>query len=175
MRLYKKVLSLQLTMTSTDSFKVAVSAIFRNWTALQLAVNQGAAGPHSASIASWMIDATVQWFRENKDLERDEVEDFLAEILNNEFNLVVEDGSIREVSSLVCEFFQLCSTCADEATVMKRLEQLPNCDLSKCKVESPQEEAIPASDDANDDDSMEIEETNLPVDDGWTVVSRKKK
>ena len=60
-------------------FHTAVAAVFKNWTALQLAVSQGAAGPQSAAIATWMVEATVQWFAENKDLECYEVEDFLSE------------------------------------------------------------------------------------------------
>ena len=50
-------------------FRFAVDAILKNWDALQMVVGHGAAGPESAKIAAWMVDATVQWFGENKDLE----------------------------------------------------------------------------------------------------------
>ena len=69
---------------SETTFHSAVEAIFQNWSALQLTVSQGAAGPESKDIAKWMVSATVQWFSENKDLECDEVEDFLITIINFE-------------------------------------------------------------------------------------------
>ena len=62
-------------------FRFAVDAILKNWDALQMVVSHGAAGPESAKIAAWMVDATVQWFGENKDLEPDEVADFLLDII----------------------------------------------------------------------------------------------
>ena len=52
-----------------ENFHIAVEAIFKNWTALQMAVKQGSAGPQSQAIASWLVEATVQWFSENKNLE----------------------------------------------------------------------------------------------------------
>merc|ERR550519_2790963 len=87
---------------SETPFHSAVDAIFQNWTALQLSVSQGSAGPQSADIARWMVSATVQWFSENKNLECDEVEDFLTDIVNQEFNVLIDDGSVTETSKLVC-------------------------------------------------------------------------
>merc|ERR1719357_1707343 len=92
---------------SEISFYTAVDSIYQNWTALQLIVSNGAAGPKSKDIAKWMVSATVQWFSENKDLECDEVEDFLTDIITQEFNVQFDDGSAAEVSKLVCEFYTL--------------------------------------------------------------------
>ena len=41
-----------------------------------MVVSNSAADPESAKIATWMVDATVQWFGENKDLQPNKVEDF---------------------------------------------------------------------------------------------------
>jgi hypothetical protein len=35
---------------------------------LQLAISQGAAGSHSAAFGSWLTEALVQWFAENRNL-----------------------------------------------------------------------------------------------------------
>lgn len=164
------------------NFHIAVDAIFKNWTGLQLAVRQGAAGPYSSAKGSWLVDATVQWFSENKNLEVYEVEEFLEDILNQEFNLIVEDGSVNEVSKLVCEYFSHCNTLTEEE-VVKRLKQLPKCDLSTCKVEDVDENDTNAEEeDHNNIDTremMEVEENEketppLTDSDGWTVVPRKK-
>jgi len=121
-------------MSSENPFHSAVEAVFQNWTALQFAISQGAAGPQSADIAKWMISATVQWFSENKNLEFDEVEDFLLDIVNQEFDVLIDDGSVTETSKLVCDFYRLCSRGDCEAELKRRLQALPKCDLSKCKV-----------------------------------------
>jgi len=121
-------------MSSENPFHSAVEAVFQNWTALQFAIRQGAAGPQSADIAKWMVSATVQWFSENKDLEFDEVEDFLLDTVNQEFDVLIDDDSVTETSKLICDFYRLCSREDCEAELKSRLQALPKCDLSKCKV-----------------------------------------
>ena len=71
-------------------FRTAITAIFKNWTALQMAVShvsfflklngatcsfylKEAGGPKSKAIAEWMEEALETWFYENKDLEAVEV------------------------------------------------------------------------------------------------------
>merc|ERR1712008_621870 len=63
-----------------------------------------------------------------------EVEDFLLDIVNQEFNVLIDDGSVTETSKLVCDFYRLCSRGDCEAELKSRLQALPKCDLSKCKV-----------------------------------------
>ena len=140
-------------MSSDNLFHSAVDAVFQNWTALQFAVDQAAAGPQSADIAKWMASATVQWFCENKNLEYDEVEDFLADIVNQEFNVLIDDGSVTETSKLVCDFYRLCSSSREdcEAEIKRRLQALPKCDLSKCKVDKETE----ALEDVDEEENIE--------------------
>lgn len=38
---------------------------------------------------------------ETGDLEQEEVEDFLSEVMNNEFDTVVDDGSLPQVRSIL--------------------------------------------------------------------------
>jgi len=183
-------------MSSENPFHSAVDAVFQNWTALQFAVSQAAAGPQSADIAKWMVSATVQWFSENKNLQFEEVEDFLVDIVNQEFNVFIDDGSVTETSKLVCDFYRLCSSTSSrgdcEAELKRRLQALPKCDLSKCKVDEEaealedvdeEEENVEQNsnnaDTTTTNDSMDIDEQPKPEEqdpDGWTVVpSRKKK
>ena len=169
-----------------QNFRIAVDAILKNWTALQLAVQQGAAGPHSQAVAAWMVDATVQWFSENKNLDNYEVEEFFEEILNREFNLLVQDGSVKDTSRLICEYFALCNSNMTNESIQEKLRQLPKCDLSKCKVDLEEcDDGEHESEDlANEMFKMNVGETSEKAEnkeqevdpDGWTtVVSRKKK
>ena len=138
-------------------FRMAVEAILKNWSALQMVVTQGAAGPESANIAAWMVDATVQWFGENKDLQADEVEDFLLDIINQYFNVLVQDGSAEEIGQLICSFFSAAAdkNTTDESFRTSLQKALPKCDLSVYKV--------PAEEDNNDIQELE-EENNLAKD-----------
>ena len=173
-------------MSSENPFHSAVEAVFQNWTALQFAISQGAAGPQSADIAKWMVSATVQWFSENKNLEYDEVEDFLADIVNQEFNVLIDDGSVTKKSKLVCDFYRLCSSSKEdwEAEFKRRLQVLPKCDLSKCKVDKGAETLEDVDEEENIEqitaatNDMYIDEQPKPEEqdpDGWTMVKPRKK
>merc|ERR1711953_1199819 len=62
-------------------FKVAIDALFKNWTALQMLARDGAGGPQSRDKAEWMTGATENWFYENKDLdvyERDSLKSVIS-------------------------------------------------------------------------------------------------
>uniref|UniRef100_A0A8C5TRR6 Pre-rRNA-processing protein TSR2 homolog n=1 Tax=Malurus cyaneus samueli TaxID=2593467 RepID=A0A8C5TRR6_9PASS len=64
-----------------------------------LAVAQGFGGPQGPEKAAWLSSALLDFFTQNADLEQEEVEDFLAEVMDNEFDTVVEDGSLQQVGS----------------------------------------------------------------------------
>jgi len=141
-----------LQQTKLKLFNVAIDAIFKNWSALQLAVYHDAGWPHSKEKAEWLVGVTENWFYENKDLEYYEVADFLEEIIQNEFHCFVEDGSLREVAREVCFYFKYCST-RDEETVRRKLQSLPKCDLSRCTVENMVTDTEGNSLSLDDDDS----------------------
>ena len=73
--------------------------------------------------------------------------DFLEQILQQEFDLIIEDGSLEEVGEKICRYFILCSTKSGEE-VLEQLRLLPRCDLSLFKCEDDNEE--------DDDDEEEI-------------------
>ena len=158
----------------------------------QLAVSQGAGGVNSSAIGAWLAEALITWFCENRNLESQEVAEFLETILNRELNLIVEDGSTDEVGTLLCDFFGICST-KSEAEIIDKVRSLPKCDLSRCRVDKNDGDVL-------DDESLDSERQNVeqdfnemdideetpaaprqprfnPVDpDGWTtIVSKKKK
>ncbi|XP_058684872.1 pre-rRNA-processing protein TSR2 homolog, partial [Poecile atricapillus] len=62
----------------------------------QLAVAQGFGGPQGPEKAAWFSSALLDFFSHNADLQQEEVEDFLAEVMDNEFDTVVEDGSLQQ-------------------------------------------------------------------------------
>ncbi|KAM7045152.1 pre-rRNA-processing protein TSR2 homolog isoform 2-T2 [Molossus nigricans] len=81
-------------------FGAGVRAALEAWPALQIAVENGFGGVHSQEKAEWLGGAVEEYFFRNADLELDEVEDFLGELMTNEFDTVVEDGSLPQVTAM---------------------------------------------------------------------------
>ncbi|KAG7172665.1 pre-rRNA-processing protein TSR2 homolog [Homarus americanus] len=115
------------------SFKKAVAIVLGNWNPLQFAVQQQAGGKESAAIAEWMVGIVEQYFYENDDLEPEEVGDYLATIMDQELNTLVEDDSDVEVGKCLCHLYQLC-VAGKDAQVMEELSKMPKCDLSLCSI-----------------------------------------
>ncbi|XP_041347873.1 pre-rRNA-processing protein TSR2 homolog isoform X2 [Gigantopelta aegis] len=163
-----------------------------NWTDCQLAVNQGFGGSDSRAKADWLVFATETWFTENENIESYEVEDFLEQVLNNEFDLLIDDGSLQEVASKICTYYALCQQGRD-SDVRQRISKEPKPAIDECK-ESQEDDSLDSScslvgesatavTSVTDGDS---EKTSLPnnassndsdmeVEEGWEVVKRSKK
>ena len=90
-------------------FYQCIQGILKSWTALQLAVSHSFAGPHSSEKAQWLVGVIETFFKENDNLESYEVEEFLEEIMSNEFNIVAEDSSIKQISVELCNLFHFWS------------------------------------------------------------------
>eukprot|EP00090_Calanus_glacialis_P032668 TRINITY_DN54137_c0_g1_i1.p1 TRINITY_DN54137_c0_g1~~TRINITY_DN54137_c0_g1_i1.p1 ORF type:complete len:178 (+),score=54.99 TRINITY_DN54137_c0_g1_i1:36-536(+) len=159
-------------------FSHAIDAIFKNWSALQLAVAHQSGGPQSKEKAEWLVGATESWFYQNKDLQDWEVGDLLEEIISNEFNLQIDDGSLVEVGRKICEYFEFCSS-NNENAIRTKLLSLPRCDLAKCKVEDDEDDMDTDITEENEViiDNLEIHEKKEPEvdEDGFQMVTTKKK
>ncbi|XP_074990982.1 pre-rRNA-processing protein TSR2 homolog [Calonectris borealis] len=86
-------------------FAQGVRAVLGGWAALQLAVAQGFGGPRGPEKAAWLAGALQEFFTQNAELGEEEVEEFLAEVMDNEFDTAVEDGSLRQVSRELVTLF----------------------------------------------------------------------
>ncbi|XP_069040439.1 pre-rRNA-processing protein TSR2 homolog isoform X2 [Lepisosteus oculatus] len=187
-------------LSAHEVFAEGVRAVLETWPVLQIAVDNGFGGAHSRQKADWMVDAVQQYFHDNTDLEQDEVEDFLAELMNNEFDTVVEDGSLPQVALELRELFGKCQQ-GQLAEVRDRIAQLAQrrapVKVTAVPAHSPDEEGGQERGSSEDEEeeereteAMECEEAagGVPTppraqdslsppdaEDGWTVVRRKKK
>lgn len=140
------------TSTNTTLFQTSLSQILDSWTVLELAVEHGFGGGESREKADWMVFAIDQWFKENKNLETFEVEEFLADILNAEFDTIADDGSLSQIASMICGVHRLCSN-GDEPAVRKRLQHLQKPSLKQCA-------RAPSDEEDNDEDDMDTGPTS---------------
>ncbi|XP_039459887.1 pre-rRNA-processing protein TSR2 homolog isoform X2 [Oreochromis aureus] len=86
---------------SREVFTEGVRAVLQTWPVLQIAVDNGFGGVYGQQKADWMVDVVQQYFHDNADLQQYEVEDFIAELMDQEFNTVVDDGSLPQ--EMECE------------------------------------------------------------------------
>jgi len=103
-----------------ERFASGVSAIFRQWTALRLAVDH-CDNPDAPQIAAQMESDLISWFREEgpqAEIYSDEVDEFLFETLAQELCADVQDGSPTEVARLTCSMFKECMA-LDFTSVLK--------------------------------------------------------
>ncbi|XP_797024.2 pre-rRNA-processing protein TSR2 homolog [Strongylocentrotus purpuratus] len=119
-------------------FHQSIQSIFDGWTGLQLAVRQGYGGPHGLEKARWMVDAVHDWFLENDGIEPYELEDFLADILDHEFDTIVEDDSLNLVATNICTNFHLCTTGHHEA-VLEKIKQTPAARIGECVADATED------------------------------------
>ena len=116
-RTQQKPLSRSIVTMNTPyiDFQAGVTAALRSWSALRTAVEQswGPRGTAEAAAAAAEdlrsnIFAYFDGTSPNPKLKQDELEDNLLDYMEEEFGVVLEDGSEREVADLICRMYELC-------------------------------------------------------------------
>ncbi|XP_076860159.1 pre-rRNA-processing protein TSR2 homolog [Brachyhypopomus gauderio] len=189
-----------LISSTREVFTEAVRAVLETWPVLQIAVDNGFGGAHSQQKAEWMVDAVQQYFYDNDDLQPAEVEDFLSDLMNNEFDTLIDDGSLPQVAQKVCEMFQQCQQ-GRLGEVREHVSQLAlknaagRAKVTPVKTPAEEEEEEEEEEESEDEESMECDDPGAGVsgkpwqqqppssaateeekeeEEGWTVVRRKK-
>ncbi|XP_076336537.1 pre-rRNA-processing protein TSR2 homolog isoform X2 [Tachypleus tridentatus] len=172
-------MSFHAKMASENVFHAAVRTVFTNWTALQLAIQHGMGGPYAREKERWLADVAVQYFHDN-DLQPDEVEEFIGEILNNEFDTIADDGSVEEISRKLCQFHRWCQE-GHESLVLENLpksrtlwvsDSKIGVNNSQCVTEQMQNLSLEHT--TSDAPVQSIPNSEAPLEEGWTVVRRSK-
>ncbi|PVV00881.1 hypothetical protein BB560_004721 [Smittium megazygosporum] len=92
-----------------QAFIEGVNIIFRDWTALDMAVKNGWGGPDSLDKRDWFIDVIIDVFdKRGSKIDEDYIQDMLEQIMEDEFECILEDDSPYQVAKLVCQLFRSC-------------------------------------------------------------------
>ncbi|KAK2505812.1 hypothetical protein MC885_014045 [Smutsia gigantea] len=137
-------------------FRAGVRAALEAWPALEIAVENGFGGVHSQEKAEWLGGAVEEYFFRNADLELDEVEDFLGELMTNEFDTVVEDGSLPQVSQQLQTMFHHFQR-GDGAALKKMVSCITQ---RKCRVRAT---ALKTARETDETDADSVEEMEVPA------------
>ncbi len=137
------------------SFQAGVTATLRTWSALKTAVDQTWGGTESSQKAEDLRTNILTYFdgtSSNPKMTLYELEDNLGAYMEEEFGVVLEDNSEREVADLIWRMYECCAKgdcglanrVVEEA--MKAEEQLKGSGVSS---------VIKNDDDDDDDDDMD--------------------
>ncbi|KAM4737633.1 pre-rRNA-processing protein TSR2 homolog [Anableps anableps] len=167
---------------SRELFTDGVRAVLQTWPVLQIAVDNGFGGVYGPQKADWLVDVVQQYFHDNADLQQYEVEDFLSQLMDQEFDTVVEDGSLPQVSQSLLQLFAQWQQGALQQ-LQSAIQALTHNKTQRAKVVAPPTQSDEESD--GETQVMECEESSPSIssapppppqdeDDGWTVVRKKK-
>ncbi|KAJ2707428.1 rRNA accumulation- protein [Coemansia sp. IMI 203386] len=109
-----------------EAFIEGVDHILAKWTALSLAVANSWGGPDSEEKRDNMVDEIVEYFDnvvlKKQTPEPTDLEEILLDIMDEDFSIVLEDGSEKEVSKTLVTIYNECRT-GDFTTVDKLADE----------------------------------------------------
>ena len=80
---------------------VGLASMLRQWTALELAIHNAWGGSNSREKAQQLNTMIIEMFNKPEKVYKDELVMLLEDVLEVNFNVICEDGSIEEISELI--------------------------------------------------------------------------
>ena len=150
-----------------DEFRAGVTACLRSWSALKTAVQNEWGGPTSIEKAETLREEIINAMIQKKMTDIIDLEDALAIFMEEEFSIVLDDNSEKQVASTVFRMFEEASTLNQSsafalqiiqmaAKVTKEFGHLP----LHIQSSEPMEEDDDDDDDENDMNSDEAMDMN---------------
>ncbi|KAL2217333.1 putative pre-rRNA processing protein [Thermoascus aurantiacus ATCC 26904] len=95
--------AITLTPEQQSKLDLGITLALHNWPALTLAVQSSWGGPTSADKRDWLCGAISDLLQDRPDTDAEDLEDVLVQVMNDEFDVVVDDGSAEEVAKQIME------------------------------------------------------------------------
>lgn len=179
-------------------FNDAVSKLCQSWDVLQHAVEANFGGIHSKEKAEWLETVIAQFFVDNENLEPWEVENYISEIMDNEFDLIIQDNSLINLSKNLCQCYAWSKFGDKENRMVEFIKTLNSRTIRPMQIQLENNEEHDSSDEEDDSEPMQVDPKVVPdskrsqnlngltsknepdvqnneLDNGWTVVSSHKK
>jgi len=150
--------AVKLNADQQNVFAHVVSTVYTRWQALILAVEHQWGGVDSRQKANDARDELVTRFVNARgSVHADEVEDYLDDMMIEQFNTEVEDGSTRQVAEDLVRMFQLIAK--------NEMEQVNAWLMKVSNIRLPNAVREPGQDDDDDDDNDDNGEDDNDDDD----------
>lgn len=124
-----------LTTDNIEIYKQAVRYILTEWPSLQLAIDQGQGGAQANAKRDWICQTIAQLMIDGKDID---LEDYLGEMINQEFDTLIEDGSLEYNAKWIEKFYKDCLQGQGEQ-VLEQIKQasVKKLSLGNMKIPAP--------------------------------------
>lgn len=93
-----------MSVEIVNNFKEIVENVLNRWTALRLAVEHGMGGALGVQTAVEIIQYVTDFCLQNNKVSIEDLEDCLEDIMDQEFDTVCEDNSIKGKETLALDF-----------------------------------------------------------------------
>jgi len=158
------------SLTPQNLLSAAVKNVFDNWEAFKIGTSMG---KDANEKAKWIIQVTEKCLYENTDVEDGaELGEWIGDILDAEFNLIVEDGSIDVVGNQLITYWKM----------FQNQKFLELADILDKKVAEAPAVSLPprfdpgssSSDDSDGDEEMDAESSPQPGSSNQPTVSEER-
>ncbi|RWS07854.1 pre-rRNA-processing protein TSR2-like isoform X1 [Dinothrombium tinctorium] len=157
-----------------STFLESIKLCFEEWKALEIAIREGMGGRDAVAKREWMAHVVFDYFKQYADTGKDEICEYIAVIVDNEFDTCVQDGSLEYLAYMLCKYRDMCFSGQHEEVRAiidnKMRERLRNQTLSQISEVTDRMENVEINATSNDEVPIDHEQN-----DGWTVVKRKGK
>ncbi|OOF98938.1 hypothetical protein ASPCADRAFT_504471 [Aspergillus carbonarius ITEM 5010] len=82
---------------------LGITLAIHNWPALNLAVQSNWGGPTSSDKRDWLCGAISEMLSDRPETDAEDLEDVLIQVMNDEFDVVVDDESAGNVADQIME------------------------------------------------------------------------
>mmetsp|Transcript_26601 Transcript_26601/g.39528 ORF Transcript_26601/g.39528 Transcript_26601/m.39528 type:complete len:182 (-) Transcript_26601:85-630(-) len=89
-----------------EAFTQGLGSVFRQWTALELAVHNQWGGPNSSEKANELLNQILKVFEDPRRMYKDEISMLIEDYVDAEFSMVCEDGSPDEIAELLLAMYR---------------------------------------------------------------------
>ncbi|CZS97438.1 related to TSR2 Twenty S rRNA accumulation protein [Rhynchosporium agropyri] len=173
-------------------FELGIALSLYSWPSLSLAVTNNWGGPDSEEKRQWFVGQTIDLLQENPDVDDAWIEEFLLNVMLDEFEVNVDDESGYEVAEQIVKLRRDCGK-GDfkeiEEMRVKWESKRGNADLGKMferKERAEEEDETDGSEDDDEDEDVDMDDApplarvREPVvaevdEDGFTKVTKKKR
>ncbi|KAJ6095828.1 Pre-rRNA-processing protein TSR2 [Penicillium sp. IBT 16267x] len=83
---------------------LGITLALNNWPSLTLAVQSNWGGPTSDDKRAWLCGAISEMLTDRPETDAEDVEDVLIQVMNDEFDVVIDDESAGNVAVQIMEF-----------------------------------------------------------------------
>jgi pre-rRNA-processing protein TSR2 len=176
---------------ATSYLDLGITLALDNWPALTLAVQSNWGGPTSDDKRAWLCGAISEMLAERPETDAEDLEDVLIQVMNDEFDVVIDDESAAAVAVQIMDMKQ--HTIRGEFTEIQemweayqRKSQQKSASAAMFKKVDTKDEDQETDDESDEEDDVEMGDAPALVraprekaepeidDDGFTMVKKKR-